>query len=140
MASLPGLRREGSAVTVDYRVLATVSRTWADFGQAAIALGLVRSIALGYGLRPTLVHGDNPHGDRDVAEIAYTQGFILEPHPAIWRPYGIYNPQAGLVRDREMVKAGADVCLAFIKNGSRGASYTAGLAEAAGIETRRYVA
>ncbi len=63
---------------------------------------------------------------------------IEETHPAIWRPYGIYNPQAGLVRNRKMVELGADICLAFIKDGSRGASHCARLAEEAGITTRRF--
>ena len=65
---------------------------------------------------------------------------IGEAHPAIWRPNGIYNPQAGLLRNRKMVELGADLCLAFIRDGSRGATHCAGLAEEAGIPTRRLTA
>jgi len=46
---------------------------------------------------------------------------------------------AGFQHNAAMVAAGATVCLAFIRNGSRGASHTTALAEAAGIPTRRYV-
>lgn len=60
-----------------------------------------------------------------------------EQHLAQWRPYGIYNPQAGLARNLEMVKAGADIVYAFIHNGSRGATHCAEAAEKVGIETVR---
>lgn len=122
----------------DYRVLVTGSRDWTDVAQVEIALRAVKLINDGRGRRVVLVHGACRGADLMAAEIASRAGFAIEPHPAIWRPYGVYNPQAGLIRNREMVELGANVCLAFIKNGSQGATHCADLAEAAGIETRRY--
>jgi len=121
------------------RVLATISRTWPRWDIAIAALSAVA--AEHPGERVTLVHGDNPNGDRNLARIARSlYGWDLEAHPAQWRKNGIYNPRAGLLRNQEMVDRGATVCLAFIHNGSRGASHCADRAEAAGIETRRHYA
>ena len=60
----------------------------------------------------------------------------VERHPADWTAHG---RAAGFQHNAAMVAASATVCLAFIRNGSRGASHTTALAEAAGIPTRRYV-
>jgi hypothetical protein len=49
-----------------------------------------------------------------------------------------YCPTAGHRRNQDMVDGGADVCLAFIADGSAGATHCADAAEAAGIVTIRW--
>lgn len=115
------------------RILVTGSRTWTRWDIVNEAL---QSIDLGDD-PPTLVSGACPKGADDIAEsIAARRGWHIERHPPDWSRYG---RRAGFVRNAEMVNLGADLCLAFIKGGSRGASMTADLAERAGIATFRYV-
>jgi hypothetical protein len=47
---------------------------------------------------------------------------------------------AGPRRNVRMVAEGADLCLGFIRNGSRGASHTVALARRAGIPVRTWTA
>lgn len=121
----------------NFRVLITGSRDWTDreaIGQALIECrdGYPREDTR----RMLLVSGACPTGaDRIAEEYARAWGWVIECHPADWERYG---KAAGFRRNAEMVEAGADVCLAFIKNGSKGASHTAGLAERAGIRTWRF--
>lgn len=115
------------------RILVTGSRDWDD--REAILLSFQDYL----GQDNVLVSGACPTGaDRMAEEIAEDfLGWKVERHPADWNGLG---KRAGFVRNAEMVNLGADVCLAFIKNDSRGASHTARLAEKAGIPTRRFVA
>lgn len=121
-----------------FRVLVTGSRTWDDEGAIQYALSeiLFRNRTM------VLVHGACPKGaDRIADEWAAARNqfparpVVVERHPADWERHG---RGAGFRRNAEMVRLGADLCLAFIVDGSRGASHTAGLAEKAGIPVRRY--
>jgi hypothetical protein len=89
-----------------------------------------------------IVHGSCPAGADAQASWWVRKhrviGLTEERHPADWRPGGKFDRSAGFRRNAEMVALGADVCLAFIRNGSNGASHTARLAEAAGIPVRRF--
>lgn len=111
------------------RVLVTGSRTWTD--HAVIADALREHCPPG----AVLVSGACPRGADAIAERLWqAQGRQVERHPADWSA----RPDAGLVRNAAMVAAGADVCLAFIRDHSPGASHTAQLAELAGIPVHRY--
>lgn len=118
------------------RVLVTGSRTWTDHDVVRDALVKARWDASG---PIVVVHGACPSGADAIAAWWCRQfdhlDIAQEPHPADWDSLG---KRAGFARNAEMVALGADVCLAFIVDNSRGASHTADLAEKAGIPTRRY--
>ena len=117
-----------------YRVLITGSRAWRGHAIIHNALDTIRAD------HPDmlLVHGACPQGADAIADRwAILRGVETERHPAQWHRY---RRSAGPRRNAEMVDLGADMCLAFIRAGSSGASHTADLAEAAGIETRRWTA
>jgi hypothetical protein len=113
------------------RILITGSRTWTNETVIRDALDEV----WGDG-RAVLVSGACPTGADSIAEgIWASRGGRIERHPAAWE---IHGKSAGFRRNAEMVARGANMCLAFIRDQSRGATHTAQLAEAAGIPTHRY--
>ena len=130
-------------MTEPYRVLITGSRDWQKVEAVRFALDYAFCEAAHSGRALTVVHGACPRG-ADAQAADYANYLIsrdlpvkTEPHPANWQ---INGKRAGFIRNQLMVNLGADVCLAFSRNGSRGASHTAALAEQAGIPTRRWTA
>jgi hypothetical protein len=100
------------------RVLITESRTWKDLPTIR---GALREV-WGDGTA-VLVSGACPHGADSLAEHVWRQwGGHVQRHPADWARYG---RSAGFRRDTEMVTTGAEICLAFIRDGSAGATHTA---------------
>ncbi|MGW6741698.1 DUF2493 domain-containing protein [Streptomyces sp. NPDC055025] len=120
-----------------YRILVTGSRDWDNYDLVRDSL----TMAIYQNVPAIIVHGACPSGADAIASWWIRRyrflGLTEERHPADWKQYG---RAAGPRRNEHMVQLGADLCLAFIKNGSRGASHTAALAEQAGITTRRYTA
>lgn len=113
------------------RVLITGSRTWTDTDTIRAALADVWDDGT-----TVLVTGGCPRGADALAEACWRAwGGTVERHCADW---GRHGRAAGFRRNTSMVTAGADVCLAFIHQHSRGATHTAAQAETAGITTRRY--
>lgn len=115
------------------RILITGSRDWVDADLIHEAIEQYTKTG-----RPVVVvHGGARGADRLAGAVADSLGLDVEVHPADWRRHG---RSAGYIRNAEMVSAGADVCLAFIRAGSSGATHCAASAERAGIQTIRYEA
>lgn len=111
------------------RILVTGSRDWFWWNDVNEALLEACKDATNI----VIVHGACPTGaDKWAERFAQYQRVREERHPAEWDKFG---KSAGFRRNAEMVESGADLCLAFIKNESKGATHTATLAERAGIKT-----
>ncbi|QNN99542.1 DprA-like DNA processing chain A [Streptomyces phage TieDye] len=118
------------------RVLVTGSRDWPDISAVFEALSLLYEDGVPF----ILVHGACPTGAdamaQEWADEMNRMGYSVEveDHPADWN--GPRKRGAGFARNAEMVKLGADRCLAFIHNESNGATHCSELAEKAGINTQ----
>lgn len=119
-------------MTTHFRLLITGSRDWTD--DVVIRQLLAKVYDQVKDRDPILVHGTARGVDEISSKIWIELGGAVEPHPADWDRYG---KQAGFVRNQQMVDTGANLCIAFIHNNSRGASNCAKLAERAGIKTWR---
>lgn len=156
------------------RLLVTGSRSWNDRYAIASHLDDLVAAARDRGDSVLVIHGDAQGVDRiarDIARERKSQGFPIDEHamPAKWdrcahdcppehhlvrgRVRRYWCPTAGLRRNAEMVRLGADLALAFLRDcgdeacprrrgpigphPSHGAAHCADLAEAAGIPTVR---
>lgn len=118
------------------RVLITGSRTWQDERQIHTLLDYYLELDGSI----TVVHGDCPLGAdrmaRNWCEQQDPSVVTEERYPADWDTYG---KRAGFLRNALMVDLGADLCLAFIKSGSKGATMCSDLAAKAVIPVKRFV-
>lgn len=114
------------------RILVTGSRDWTDID--TIRAALMNEVIVGEQM--LVIHGACRGADMLADKVAQSLGWYREPHPAQWQ----FGRGAGFARNMEMVAAGADVCLAFILNGSKGSGHCARVAEAAGIPVKRFLA
>jgi Bifunctional DNA primase/polymerase, N-terminal/YspA, cpYpsA-related SLOG family len=116
-----------------FRVLVTGSRTWTD--EDAIVDALAR-LSVEHDSALVVVHGGCPRGADAIAHAwCHSTGTAVERHPADWST----GRAAGHRRNAAMVATRPDLCLAFIRDGSPGATGCAALAERAGIPTVRHV-
>jgi SLOG family YspA-like protein len=118
----PNLRRHTN------RVIVCGSRNWHDrerisdvLADAAVSLGTCWL---------TIVHGNARGADRIAEQEAQKHGFFIESHPADWDAYG---KQAGLLRNADMARAGADLCIAFWDGRSTGTKHMIDEAQREGI-------
>ena len=129
---------ESSQGLEDFRLLITGSREFKDTAKMEEALSFAAQQAAG---RPmTLVHGDARGADRlaeEVAKRVLPADTKIEKHPADWSGLG---KGAGMARNSEMVKATADLVLAFFVKGieARGTGDTVKKAEEAGYKVAKF--
>lgn len=117
------------------RILITGSRTWTDKVTVADA---IRQAWIDFGkpYRVTVVHGGARGADYIAGVFAKRMNFDVEVHALDDDSWNKYGKAAGPKRNKEMVDKGADICLAFIKNESNGATMCMELAEKAGIPVK----
>lgn len=131
------------------RVIVTASRDWSDWQTIHAALDELAHAARAVGERLIVAHGCAMGGDTIADSWVLRRqraGWPVEADrkPANWKKYG---KRAGMIRNAELVRMGADACLVFLNpcadtkchiqgiHGSHGATHTGELAESEGIKT-----
>lgn len=101
------------------RVLVTGSRNYKDKAKMrTILYRVVTALNLPDDAQPVLVHGGARGADSAAHELwNYEWGWPVEVHEANWDEFG---KAAGHIRNDEMAKLGADVCVAFPLGESKG--------------------
>lgn len=115
------------------RILVSGSRYWKDWE----TIGKVLTFET-RDCKPedvTIVHGAARGADSIAESFALERGYINEPHPAEWDKYG---KRAGAIRNAEMAKLGADICLVFPMSTSIGSRMMIDMASRAGIMVKIY--
>jgi hypothetical protein len=115
------------------RILVTGSRDWDDIATICRELASAADGARNDSI--VLVSGGAKGADAIAEMYAGAMDWGIEVYPADWEAHG---RAAGPIRNIQMVDLGADICVAFIKNNSRGASHCSTYAEARGIPVRRF--
>lgn len=125
------------------RVLVTGSRDWpysSVIERELNDLVLAHPLAFMGDDTLTVVEGTCPTGADEYAyrwalrmATGHPSNVESERHPAAWKTHG---NAAGLIRNQEMVDAGADLCLAFRYMGSKGTMDCVNRASVAGIPIR----
>ncbi len=116
------------------RVIVTGSRNWNRAVPIWYCLDTILKEAYAAGdFEVVVVHGcaqgADTHADLWARQRGHTWNVRAERHPADWRQ----GKGAGIARNARMVGLGADICLAFIRDNSRGATHCMEAAERAGI-------
>jgi hypothetical protein len=116
-------------LTACKRVLITGSREWAGPEAWVVMEGLLAQLPKD----AVVVHGAARGADSMADTAASNLGLKRERHPISRSDWAILGTSAGPARNQEMVNLGADVCLAFPTESSRGTWDCVRRAEAAGI-------
>lgn len=110
------------------RVIVCGSRDWTDRNAIAERLADLPGDTV-------VVHGAARGADRIAGQEAQKLGLLVEEHPADWN---LHRKRAGFIRNEQMAKLGADLCLAFWDGRSRGTAMMVDLAEKHGIPLELY--